>query len=131
MISFGPELVGRTEKTLVTLLRRGLADTGLDEHQYVALKVASSLDPSQDLVEAVQVRAHFTDAARIVTTLTERGLLSDGYLSPAGAALLDQILTAAAGPTTAIWTDLPDEDVAATARVLNTVLARAEEALTH
>jgi hypothetical protein len=63
--------------------------------------------------------------------LTDRGLLSDGRLSPAGATLLDQILTAAASQSTAIWTGLPDDDVAATTRVLNTVLARAEAVLTH
>jgi hypothetical protein len=129
MIAFGPELLGRTEKTLVTLLQRNLADTGLDEQQYVTLKVASSLDPSQDLVDAVHSRAHFADAAEIVATLAERGLLSAGHLSPAGTALLDQILTAAAGQTATIWTDLPDDEVAAATRVLNTVLERAEAAL--
>jgi hypothetical protein len=131
MISFGPELVGRTEKTLVALLRRNLADTGLDEQQYVTLKVASTLAPSEDLAEAMRRRAHFADAAKIVTTLTNGGLLSDGRLSPAGATLLDQILAKSAAQSTAIWTELPEDDVAATTRVLNTVLARAEAVLTH
>jgi hypothetical protein len=131
MISFGPELVGRTEKTLVALLRRNLTDTGLDEQQYVTLKVASTLATSEDLAESVRRRAHFADAAQIVTTLTDGGLLSDGRLSPAGATLLDQILARSAGQSTAIWTELPDDDVAATTRVLNTVLARAEAVLTQ
>jgi hypothetical protein len=130
MISFGPELIGRTEKTLVALLRRNLADTGLDEQQYVTLKVASTLAPSEDPAEAVRRRAHFADAAQIVT-LTNSGLLSDGRLSPAGATLLDQIVAKSAGQSTAIWTELPEDDVAATTRVLNTVLARAEAVLTH
>ena len=131
MISFGPELIGRTEKTLVALLRRNLADTGLDEQQYVTLKVASTLAPSEDLAEAVRGRAHFVDAAQIVTILTNGGLLSDGQLSPAGATLLETILAKSAGQSTAIWTDIPEDDVAATTRVLNTVLARAEAVLTH
>ena len=131
MISFGPELVGRTEKNLVALLRRNLADTGLDEQQYVTLKVASTLAISEDLAEAVRGRAHFADAAQIVTTLTNGGLLSDGQLSPSGATLLEKILARSAGQSTAIWTDIPDDDVAATTRVLNTVLARAEAVLTH
>ena len=131
MISFGPELVGRTEKTLVALLRANLADTGLDEQQYVTLRVASALAPSEDLTEAVRARAHFADAAQIVTTLTNSGLLSDGRLSPAGASLLDQILAQSAAQSTAIWTEMPEDDVAATTRVLNTVLARAEAVLTH
>jgi hypothetical protein len=129
VISFGPELVGRTEKTLVALLRRNLADTGLEEQQYVTLKVASTLGPSEDLAEAVRGRAHFADAAQIVSTLTAGGLLSDGRLSPAGATVLDQILTKSAAQSTTIWTELPDDDVATTTRVLNTVLARAEAVL--
>jgi hypothetical protein len=129
MISFGPELVGRTEKTLGALLRHILADTGLDERQYVTLKVASTLATSEDLIEAVRGRAHFDDAAQIVTTLTDRGLLSGGRLSDAGATLLDQILARSAGQSTAIWTELPADDVDATTRVLNTVLARAEAIL--
>jgi hypothetical protein len=129
MISFGPELVGRTEKTLVALLRRNLAGTGLDEHQYVTLKVASTLALSEDLAEAVRGRAHLTDAAQIVTTLTNDGLLSDGQLSPAGTTLLNQVLARSADQSAAIWTEIPDDDLAATTRVLNTVLARAETVL--
>ena len=131
MISFGPELIGRTEKTLVALLHRNLADTGLDEQQYVTLKVASTLTPSDDLTKAVRERAHFADAAQIVTTLTRGGLLIDGRLSPAGASLLDRILTRSALQTAAIWTEIPEDDVAATTRVLNTVLTRAHAELTH
>jgi hypothetical protein len=131
VISFGPELVGRTEKTLVALLQRNLAGTGLDEQQYVTLKVASTLAPSEDLAEAVRGRAQFADAAQIVTTLTNGGLLIDGQLSPAGATLLEKILARSAAQSTAIWTDIPGDDAAATTRVLNTVLARAEAALTH
>jgi hypothetical protein len=131
VISFGPELVGRTEKTLVALLRRNLAGTGLDEQQYVTLKVASTLAPSEDLAEAVRGRAHFADAAQIVTALTNSGLLNDGRLTPAGATLLEKILAESARQSTAIWTDMPEHDVAATTRVLNTVLTRAEAVLTH
>ncbi|MCW2648783.1 MAG: hypothetical protein QOF87_1370 [Pseudonocardiales bacterium] len=129
MISFGPELVGRTEKTLVALLRRNLAGTGLDEQQYVTLKVASDLAPSHDLTEALRERAHFADAAQLVTALTDSGLLNDGRLSAAGATLLDQILTSSAGQSAVIWTDIHEDDVAATTRVLNLVMARAEAAL--
>ncbi|SDJ40011.1 hypothetical protein SAMN05444157_3186 [Frankineae bacterium MT45] len=129
MIDFGPELVGRTEKTFGALLRRNLAGTGLDEQQYVTLKVASTLTEDDDLAATLQERAHFTEARRLVATLTERGLLDGGGLSPAGSALLDRILTEAAGQSAAIWSDLPAGDVATTERVLNTVLARAEAVL--
>ncbi|SOD72560.1 hypothetical protein SAMN05892883_1944 [Jatrophihabitans sp. GAS493] len=131
MISFGPELVGRTEKTLGALLHRNLVDTGLDEREYVTLRVASTLTSTEDLSDAVFARAHFTEAAELVATLTERGLLSHGRLSPTGSALLDRILSRAAGQSAAIWSGLPDADVATTTRVLNTVLARADAVLSE
>jgi hypothetical protein len=131
MISFGPELIGRTEKSLVAILRRTLVDTELDEQQYVTLKIASTLAPSQDLTEALRERAHFADAPQLVATLTDDGLLTDGRLSPAGASLLDRILTRSASQSAAIWTEIPEEDVAATTRVLNMVLVRAEAVLAH
>ena len=129
MIDFGPELVGRTEKSLGALLRRTLADTGLTEQQYITLKVASALGGADELIESVRARAHFADAEQLAAALTERALLNEGRLSAAGATVLDQILRAMAGQTATIWTGLPDDEVAATTRVLNAVLARAESVL--
>ena len=131
MINFGPELVGRAEKTLGALLGRMLIGTGLDEREYVTLKVASTLAPTDDLTEAVRTRAHFDDAPEIVAALTGRGVLQDGHLSSTGAILLEQILARAADQSAAIWTQLPEDDVAATTRVLNTVLDRADAILTR
>ena len=42
--TFGPQLIGQTEKTLQALLRRALAGTGLDERQWVALRLADQPD---------------------------------------------------------------------------------------
>jgi hypothetical protein len=46
--SFGPQLIGETEKTLNALLRRFLDSTGLTEPQWVTLRLAGQLDDSVD-----------------------------------------------------------------------------------
>ncbi len=129
MITFGPELIGRTEKTLGALLHRSLADTGLDEREYVTLRVASTLTSQQDLIAEVRGRAHFADAPALVVGLTERGLLENGRLSVPGANLLEQVLDRTASRSARIWTDFAAEDLAVATRVLNSVLDRAEAAL--
>jgi hypothetical protein len=128
---FGPQLIGETEKTLNALLARYLDEPELTEPQWVTLRVAGMTDaPSADaLAAAVSDRAHFADAARIVDELTARGLLGDGRLSVAGRELLDRLQAAIADDTTAIFGDLPIDDVAATERVLNEIVTRARVVL--
>ena len=43
---FGPQLIGETEKTLNALLHRFLRGTGLNEAQWVTLRLAGLLDGS-------------------------------------------------------------------------------------
>jgi hypothetical protein len=130
--SFGPQLIGETEKTLNALLLRHLEGTGLTEPQWVTLRLAGMLDGSVDtdgLATAVADRAHFTDADQLVGELTARGLLEDGKLTSAGRDLLAGVQASAVAATAPIWDGLPPDDVAATARVLNAVLDRAHAAL--
>jgi hypothetical protein len=125
---FGPELLGQTEKTLSALLSNVLEGTGLTERQWVTLRIAESTEDG-DLVAVVEDRARFVDAADLVGQLTDRALLADGRLTPAGRELMHQVLGHAAARTGPIWADLPAEDVAAATRVLTTVLSRARAAL--
>lgn len=129
---FGPQLIGETEKTLNALLRRFLQGTGLTEPEWVTLRLTDLLDGSVDatgLAAAVADRAHFPDAADLVTELTDRGLIDNGRLTPAGRNLIATVQTAIARETTPIWNHLPDDDVAAATRVLNEVVARARAVL--
>lgn len=129
---FGPQLIGETEKTLNALLRRCLDGTGLTEPQWVTLRLADLLDGSVDaegLAAAVADRARFIDAVDLVTELTDRGLLGDGRLTAAGRALTEAVRGNITTETAPIWDDLPAEDVAAAARVLNEVVTRARAAL--
>ncbi len=129
---FGPQLLGETEKTLNALLRRFLAGSGLTEQQWVTLRLADLLDGSvgaDGLAAAVADRAHFPDGPELVSELTERGLLDDGRLSPAGRELTAAVLATSAAETAGIWDDLPADDVAAATRLLNEVLTRARVVL--
>jgi len=130
---FGPQLVGETEKTLNALLRKALHGTGLTESQWVTLRVAAltgagSADTA-GLATVVADRAHFVDAAELVSQLTERGLIVDGRVTAAGRELLESVLARSAALTGPIWEDFADDDLEATTRVLNELLGRARAVL--
>src|SRR5690348_9151771 len=122
MTTFGPQLVGETEKTLNALLQQALADTGLDERLWVALRVASQ--PGDAPLRArVADRAHFSDVDELVTTLERRGLVADGTPTRDGHVMLETVLARSAQLTGPVWDDIEDADAAA--RALTLVLARA------
>jgi hypothetical protein len=124
--TFGPQLIGETEKTLQALLRRALAGTGLDERLWVALRVAAQPDGSA-LRTRLADRARFDDADDLVSTLERLGLVADDAPTPDGHAMLDRVLSRSAALSGPIWEDI--DDAAAAARALTEVLARARTAL--
>lgn len=129
MTPFGPRLIGETEKTLGAILRDLLTDTGLTEPQWVTLRLAQQNDEHADLATLVADRAHFPDADRLVAAVTERGLVIDDTLTPAGRDLVTEILARSDEITGGIWNDFPADDVAAVERVLNTLVARGRAVL--
>jgi hypothetical protein len=124
--TFGPQLIGETEKTLQALLRRALTDTGLDERLWVALRVASQSD-GRALRDRLADRAQFEDADALVTTLEQRRLVANDAPTTDGRALLEYVLATSAALSGPIWEDIDDADAAA--RALTEVLARARAAL--
>jgi hypothetical protein len=129
---FGPQLIGETEKTLGAILLRSLDGSGLTEPDWVTIRLADQLDGTRDtdgLASAVADRAHFPDATTIVADLTADGVLEDGQLSQAGRGLLATVQARIAETASPIWRDLPADDVAATTRLLNEVIARGRAAL--
>jgi hypothetical protein len=126
MTTFGPQLIGETEKTLQALLRRALAGTGLDERHWVALRLAAQPDGTA-LRDRVSDRAHFDDADDLVSALEQRHLVADDVPTADGRAMLERVLTRSAALSGPIWDDVEDADAAA--RALTAVLARARSAL--
>jgi len=127
-VPFGPVLLGQTEKTLQALLRTTLADTWLNEPQWVALRLAIMLDGQVDnngLISAVADRAKFSDTAALIDALVDRGLVADGHPTSAGRDLVTTVLAASDRTNGSVWRDLPADDVEAATRVLNEVLRRA------
>jgi hypothetical protein len=125
-IPFGPQLIGEAEKTLTALLRRFLAEPGLTEPQWVTLRVAQiyGAADAETLAATVADRAHFSDATELVRALTERGLLEDGRLTTSGSDMISNVLATSERVTGGIWRDHPLDDVQATTRVLNELVAR-------
>ncbi|QDP97833.1 MarR family transcriptional regulator [Microlunatus elymi] len=132
-ISFGPELVGTTAKTLQVLLRRALDGTELTEPQWVTLRLAGRGESADAdaLVAAARDRAHFENAADLVETLTARDLLADGALTESARTLMAGVRERTAALAGGLWEDLPAADVAATERILNTLLERGREVLSR
>lgn len=122
--TFGPQLIGETEKALNALLLRSLADSGLDEQLWVTLRVASQHDgPVGTLAPRVAERAHFRDTGRLVEQLEEKGLIAGERPTAKGQQLLTDVLAG----NSSIWLDVPDAEAAA--RALSAVLDRARAAI--
>lgn len=126
--TFGPQLIGETEKTLQAILRRALAGTGLDERLWVSLRLASQPGGTALRDRAADL-AHFDDADRLVTTLEQRKLVADDVPTADGRAMLEQVLARSAELSGPIWDDIDDADAAA--RALTELLTRARAALSR
>ena len=126
MTDFGPQLVGQTEKTLQALLRGALDGTGLDERQWVTLRLADQPD-GRPLRERAADLARFEDADELVSALERRDLVAEETATDAGRALIVDVLARSAALSGPIWDDVPDAEAAA--RALTEVLERARAAL--
>ncbi|MDH2414232.1 MarR family transcriptional regulator [Nocardioides sp. CER19] len=129
MPTFGPQLIGETEKTLGAILRRNLDGTGLTEPEWVTLRLAAQNERRGDLATLVADRAHFPDAEALVAALTDRGLVADGTATDDGRALMAVVWQRTETTSGPIWDGLPADDVAATERVLNALIDRGREVI--
>lgn len=135
-IPFGPQLIGRTEKALNALLERELSGTGVAERQWVALNLTDGALPSDRLAARISeaLRIDAAAARELLAELIAAGLVHEAAartieLTGKGRSLQRGIRSATASLTEDLWGDLPDDDRATAARVLNVVLTRAGAAL--
>ena len=127
-MSFSPQLLGQTEKALNAILDRLLADSGVAEPQWVTLSLAV-MNGGAGLAARVAgaVKVSEAEARRRIADLTAAGMLApSGDATDAGRRLFDRVRGRTAEITGRLWGDLPEADLAATARVLSTALSRAD-----
>jgi DNA-binding MarR family transcriptional regulator len=133
-LPFGAQLIGRTEKSLGALLNGILAGSGLSEPQYVGLRVCAdrSGEPRTDVVAqlAVAFRKGESHAAELIDSLGSAGMIDTDQpdtiqLTPAGRELHARLVADTDALTQRLWGELPSDQLAVAARVLNAVLRRA------
>jgi DNA-binding MarR family transcriptional regulator len=133
--TFTPRLLGETEKTLNAILDRHLSGAGLTEQHWITLTLAvvsgGSID-RDELVRKVSEGAKFSedDVRARVSELIATGLLDDAAspevsVTEAGRKTHARIRGANNELTERLWGDLPADELATAARVLSTVLERA------
>src|SRR4051794_14104975 len=99
-ITFGPELIGRTEKALNAILTRELAATGVTEPRWVTLTLAvmrpGAIAPISEAlkVDEATARRHLADLAALA--LVDPVAIE---ATPAGKALWDKVRSATTGIT--------------------------------
>jgi hypothetical protein len=138
---FTPQLLGETEKTLNAILDRQLAGTGLTESLWIGLTLTVADGGTSDRAALVHrlaggLKVSEPAAQALIAELTAAQLVhpTGGDTSPvtptdAGRQLHGRIRAAVGPITERLWGDLPAEDLATAARVLGTVLARANAEL--
>lgn len=139
--TFSTALVGQVESAFGAILDRQLAGTGLGAQQWVTLTVAvangGSVERDQLIrtiararrINESQAQAYIADlvAVKLMDAPDEEG--APVTVTDAGRELQRRISTAVGEITHRLWGDLASEDLDTAARVLGTVLARANQEL--
>ena len=135
--TFNARLLGETEKAANAILMRLLAEPGLTEPQWVTLSLTAvgegTLDRAQ--LEAQVAGALHVDGARataLLSSLVDAGLIDDGAdtaVTDAGLKVFTGVRAATAQVTERLWGDVAAGDLEVTARVLSTILERANAEL--
>jgi DNA-binding MarR family transcriptional regulator len=137
--TFSTALVGQTETAFGAILDRQLTGTGLSAPQWITLSVALAGGGSVERARLVRQvagarRVNESDVQAFIDELASEGLLrAPGdervMVTDAGRRLHGRISSAVAEITDRLWGDLAAEELATAARVLSTVLARANQEL--
>ena len=145
--SFTPQLIGQTEKTLNVILERLLDSSDLSEHQWITLTLSAALTAEPGAtIDRAQLAVRVAGALKVgeraaqarITELAAAELLDAGdgdrssvKLTDRGKRLHGRLRAGVEEITARLWGDLPAEDLDTAARVLSTVLDRADAELAH
>ncbi|MFD4462780.1 hypothetical protein [Nocardia sp. NPDC058480] len=139
--SLSPSIIGQAEKHHTAVLTRALADTALDEKQWIVLNQALAAGAPVDRAAHITRITGLTqwdpaDVETALTALLENGLLqatSSTLIEPTatGTALADKIRAESGKIVAAAYSAVTPEDLATAARVLTTITARMAAELAH
>ncbi|XVU21053.1 hypothetical protein ACQPZJ_27710 [Actinoplanes sp. CA-054009] len=126
-IAFGPQLIGRTEKSLNALLIRELAGTGVTEPQWVVLTL-TVVSPGDIAAIRQALKVDEPEARRQLAALASLGLVDPlaAEATPDGRALWQRVRAVTTQIADDLFADLPEADLLAAGRVLNAALTRAD-----
>jgi DNA-binding MarR family transcriptional regulator len=140
-LPFGTALVGQVENAFGAILEQQLSGTGLSAPQWITLTVAIRSGETVELGQLTRTVAgarkiRDAEARAYVEELAGAGLLAapaerSGQITvtDAGRQLHARVQSAVVEVTNRLWGDLPADELTSAARVLNTVLARANDEL--
>jgi DNA-binding MarR family transcriptional regulator len=140
-LAFGTQLLGQVEKTLNAILGRLLAGSGMTEPQWVALNVVLAAGEPLVPADAVQrvaaaLKVDLDTARGCLDALEARGFLAtssdaagDTEVNANGRAFHAAVRARVEELTGRLWGDVPADELAVAADVLNTVLRRSSNEL--
>ena len=139
--TFTPQLLGQTEKALNAILSKQLAGPGLTEPQWVTLTLTAMGGGSLDRDELIgrvagALKVGDAEVQERIDELIGGGLLEVSgtelpliMITDAGQELHSRIRSTVTEITERMWGDLPTDELESAARVLSTVLQRADREL--
>ena len=139
--TFTPQLLGQTEKALNAILSKQLAGPGLTEPQWVTLTLTAMGGGSLDRDELIgrvagALKVGDAEVQERIDELIGGGLLEASgtelpliMITDAGRELHSRIRSTVTEITERMWGDLPTDELESAARVLSTVLQRADREL--
>jgi len=138
--TFSPRLVGMTENTLRALMASFLAGTGLEYHSWILLSrvAVDGGDTDRDALTASAVDGLKIDKSTVddvIEGLVQAGLLQTPpgrlRITERGRDLHQRISGPMLAASGTLYSDLSTQDLDATARVLTTIMRRANAILSR
>ncbi|MFB7719934.1 hypothetical protein [Nocardia sp. NPDC056100] len=132
-VTLNPSIIGQAEKVHTAILEVALANTGLDEKQWITLNQAIAIDP----VDTAELRTRVVTATKrtpaeidsAITRLNERALLDDAKPTAAGRALVADIRAGIAPALDRAYGQVSLKDSAIAAQALATITAALSQEL--